>query len=250
VLRNLPLVSPVDSYYVSSGFGKRRDPFTGRPAMHYGIDLSGALKSPVWSTASGVVTFAGYAGAHGKSVVISHGNGVTTRYSHLYKILVRKGQDVPFRYKIGLMGSTGRSTGPHLHYEIHFRGVPQDPAKFFKAGSYAFKAGPASRVVAAGSADMAADTASDGGSFRVHVASYRSPSSAEAGWRQLRRGREDLFDGLEPSTMRFDAGSDGGVFYRLLVGPMATRDAAQGLCKKLKRLDPHAWCNPVETARN
>ena len=250
VLRNLPLVPPVESYYVSSRFGKRRDPLTRRLAMHYGVDLSGPLKSPVRSTASGVVTFAGRAGARGKSVEISHGNGVTTSYSHLHKILVKKGQEVPFRYKIGLMGSTGRSTGSHVHYEIRFRGVPQDPAKFIKAGSYAFKTGPAPDLFAARSGDIAADTASDVGSFRVHVASYRLPTMATAGWQQLRRGREDLFDGLGPTTERFDAGSDGGVFYRLLVGPMATLDAAQGLCTKLKGRSPLAWCNPVEVARN
>lgn len=246
VLRNLPLVSPVDSYYVSSRFGKRRDPLTRRWAMHNGIDLSGNLKSPVRSTASGVVTSAGYVGGHGKSVEISHGNGVTTRYSHLHKILVAKGQDVPFRHKIGLMGSTGRSTGSHVHYEIRFRGVPQDPAKFLKAGRYAFKVGPASVAAAAGAG--VADKASDGAPFRVHLASYRLSTSAEAGWREIRKGREDLFNGLKPTTELFDAGADGGIYYRLLVGPLATLDAARGLCAKLRRRNPDAWCDPVEVA--
>jgi murein DD-endopeptidase MepM/ murein hydrolase activator NlpD len=139
ILQGLPLTAPVDSYYVSSPFGKRIDPFTKRKAMHYGIDLAGVLKTAVWSTAPGVVTYVGSDGAYGGSVEIDHGRGITTRYSHLHKILVKKGETVPFRHKIGLMGNSGRSTGAHVHYEIRFKGVPQDPAKFMKAGKYVFK---------------------------------------------------------------------------------------------------------------
>lgn len=139
ILQRLPLAAPVDSYYVSSGFGNRTDPFTKRKAMHYGVDLAGVLKSPVWSTAPGVVTHVGRGGPYGGSVEIDHGRGITTRYAHLHKILVKKGETVPFRHKIGLMGNTGRSTGAHVHYEVIFKGVPQDPAKFMKAGKYVFK---------------------------------------------------------------------------------------------------------------
>ncbi len=139
VLKRLPLAAPVDSFYVSSKFGKRTDPFTKRKAMHYGVDLAGALKSSVWSTAPGVVVRVGRGGSYGGSVEIDHGLGITTRYSHLHKILVEKGQVVPFRHKIGLMGSTGRSTGSHVHYEVIFKGVPRNPAKFMKAGKYVFK---------------------------------------------------------------------------------------------------------------
>lgn len=139
VLKSLPLASPVDSYYVSSKFGKRIDPFTKRKAMHYGIDLAGALRSPVWSTARGIVVEVGSGGPFGGSVEIDNGHGITTRYSHLDKILVEKGEIVPFRHKIGLMGNTGRSTGSHVHYEVIFKGVPQDPARFIKAGKYVFK---------------------------------------------------------------------------------------------------------------
>ena len=139
VLQRLPMASPLDSYYVASRYGKRRDPITKKRAMHHGVDLSGSFKSPVWSTAPGTVTFAGRKGPYGKIVEIDHGYGLVTRYGHLRKILVKKGQSVGFRHKIGIMGSTGRSTGSHVHYEVVFEGKPQDPAKFMKAGKYVFK---------------------------------------------------------------------------------------------------------------
>ena len=139
VLEHLPLVAPVDSYSVASGFGRRRDPFTGRRGMHYGVDFAGVFKTTVRSPAPGSVVFAGRKGPYGKTVEIDHGLGVRTRYGHLHRILVKKGQEVEFRQKIGLMGSTGRSTGSHVHYEIHFRGKPQDPKKFLKAGRHVFK---------------------------------------------------------------------------------------------------------------
>ena len=141
VLGQLPLTTPVDHFHVSSRFGKRRDPFTKRWAVHEGIDLSGPPRAPVYSTAPGEVTFVGWKGSFGRLVEIRHGNGVTTRYGHLRKILVKKGQQVAFREKIGLMGTSGRSTGTHVHYEIRYDGVPLDPAKFIKAGRYVFKDG-------------------------------------------------------------------------------------------------------------
>lgn len=141
VLGQLPLTTPVDHFHVSSRFGKRRDPFTKRWAVHEGIDLSGPTRAPVYSTAPGEVTFVGWKGSFGRLVEIRHGNGVTTRYGHLRKILVKKGQQVAFREKIGLMGTSGRSTGTHVHYEIRYDGVPLDPAKFIKAGRYVFKDG-------------------------------------------------------------------------------------------------------------
>lgn len=139
VLQRLPLTSPMDSYYVASSYGKRRDPFSKKWAMHYGVDLAGRYKSPIWSTAPGKVVFAGRKGPYGKLVEIDHGFGLRTRYGHLNKILVKKGQTVGFRDKIGLVGNTGRSTGTHVHYEVLFNGKPQDPAKFMKAGKYVFK---------------------------------------------------------------------------------------------------------------
>jgi len=139
VVRKLPLTVPIDYFQQTSQFGKRKDPLNGKWAMHYGIDLGGILKSSVYATAPGVVSYAGWKGKFGKFVEIDHGAGIKTRYGHLHKTLVKKGQKVGFRDKIGLLGSTGRSTGAHLHYEIQSGGRPQDPMKFIKAGRYVFQ---------------------------------------------------------------------------------------------------------------
>ncbi len=138
----IPLHAPVDSFYVSSGFGRRIDPFTKRPAQHYGLDLSGRYNTPIYAGAPGVVTFAGRKGNYGRLIEIDHGHGLRTRYGHLRRILVKRGEKVGYRQKIGLMGSSGRSTGPHLHYEIWANGKPHDPAKFLHAGRYLFKPSP------------------------------------------------------------------------------------------------------------
>ncbi len=139
ILRKLPLTSPMDYYHVTSSFGKRRDPFNRRWAMHYGLDMGGPYRSPIYSTAPGVVTFAGRKGNYGRLVEVDHGAGVKTRYGHLHKILVKKGDKIKFRQKIGILGSSGRSTGAHLHYEVLFAGRPRDPMKFIKAGQYVFQ---------------------------------------------------------------------------------------------------------------
>ena len=145
VLRSLPLISPVDYYHVASRFGNRHDPFTGRKAAHHGLDLAGWQKAPVYASAPGTVVFAGPKGRYGNMIEVDHGNGLRTRYAHLYKVLVKTGETVGHRHKIGLLGSTGRSTGPHLHYEILFNGRQFDPIKFIKAGRHVFK-GPESTV--------------------------------------------------------------------------------------------------------
>ncbi|MCE2509932.1 MAG: M23 family metallopeptidase [Alphaproteobacteria bacterium] len=139
LLRALPLATPLNRFYVASRYGSRKDPFNGRPAMHYGMDLSGVFKSPVLSTAPGIVVFVGRNGKYGKMVEIDHGRGIHTRYGHLHKILVKIGQRVDFRERIGLLGSTGRSTGPHVHYEIRVNDTPYNPQKFFKVGRHVFK---------------------------------------------------------------------------------------------------------------
>ena len=139
VLRILPLTAPVDSYRLSSKFGKRKDPLNGRWAMHYGVDLAGPLRSAVMATSSGTVVFAGWHGNYGRVVEIDHGLGVRTRYGHLKSIDVKKGDKVGFREKIGTLGSSGRSTGPHVHYEIFIDGKSIDPENFLKAGKYVFK---------------------------------------------------------------------------------------------------------------
>jgi len=136
LISRLPLSAPADDYYVSSKFGRRRDPMNRRWAMHYGVDLAGPHRSPVLATAPGVVVKAGWKGHYGRVVEVDHGLGIRTRYGHLRKILVERGQKVDFRHKIGQMGSSGRSTGTHVHYEILVDGKPVNPAKFMKAGRH------------------------------------------------------------------------------------------------------------------
>lgn len=139
LLAQLPLAAPIDGYHVSSPFGQRKDPITKRLAMHLGQDLKAPRNTAVNAPAPGRVTFVGWKGAYGKFVEIDHGFGVRTRYGHLEKILVERGQEIAFRDQLGSVGSTGRSTGPHLHYEVLVDSRQQDPEKFIRAGQYVFK---------------------------------------------------------------------------------------------------------------
>jgi len=134
LMKTLPLTAPLDKYNFESPFGVRHDPFNGRAAMHTGVDLSGPYKTPVMSTAPGTIVFAGYSTGYGKLVEIDHGNGIHTKYGHLNRILVNVGQKIGKHSPIGLLGSSGRSTGPHVHYEVVVNGTPQDPEKFLEAG--------------------------------------------------------------------------------------------------------------------
>ncbi|MDF2367457.1 M23 family metallopeptidase [Sneathiella sp.] len=142
LLKQIPLARPVDVGYITSSFGKRRDPITKRTAFHSGVDIAGPKNSKILATAPGVVTFVGKNGAYGTMVTIDHGRGFKTRYGHLKKALVKKGAKIEYRTEIGVMGSTGRSTGRHVHYEVIYEGEHQNPANFIKAGRYAFKATP------------------------------------------------------------------------------------------------------------
>jgi len=126
-----PVIGEVD---MSSPFGMRMDPFLGRPAVHTGIDLRGETGEPVRATATGHVTIAGREGGYGNMVEINHGNGLATRYGHLSQISVKIGQVVRIGEVVGRIGSTGRSTGPHLHYETRINGDAVDPQKFLRAG--------------------------------------------------------------------------------------------------------------------
>jgi hypothetical protein len=135
----LPLIAPTDHYFIASKFGKRRDPINRRWAMHYGLDMAGIHRSPVRATAPGIVVKTGWSGNYGRIVEIDHGLGIRTRYGHLRRILVKRGQKVGFRQKIGQMGSSGRSTGTHVHYEILVNSKPHDPAKFMQAGKHVLK---------------------------------------------------------------------------------------------------------------
>ncbi len=131
----LPLARPAASRYgISSGFGMRRDPFTGRAALHGGLDFRTPRGTPIRAAGPGRVTVATYRGGYGNLVEIDHGNDVKTRYAHLSSIAVEKGQFVAAGDHIGRAGSTGRSTGPHLHYETRIGEKPVDPQRFLRAG--------------------------------------------------------------------------------------------------------------------
>ncbi|MEM9732663.1 MAG: M23 family metallopeptidase [Pseudomonadota bacterium] len=129
---HLPHGSPVKGKKISSRFGMRKDPFTGRSAMHGGIDFRARTGTPVLATASGVVSRAYRAGGYGKLIEIDHGGGITTRYAHLHRMHVKKGQRIDRGQKIGTVGSTGRSTGPHLHYEVRRKGRVLDPITYLR----------------------------------------------------------------------------------------------------------------------
>lgn len=131
----LPLIRPLPGADMTSNFGSRRDPFLGSLAFHAGIDFRSPTGSDVKPTAPGVVTNAGWAGGYGNMVEIDHGNGITTRYGHLSRITVRVGDQVSRDSKIGEVGSTGRSTGPHLHYETRINGEPLNPINYINAGA-------------------------------------------------------------------------------------------------------------------
>jgi murein DD-endopeptidase MepM/ murein hydrolase activator NlpD len=126
-----PVIGEVE---FTSGFGVRSDPFLGRPAMHTGLDFRAQMGDPVRATANGKVASSGWAGGYGRMVEIDHGNGLSTRYGHLSEINVKVGDIIKIGQVIGAVGSTGRSTGPHLHYETRIDGDAVDPQKFLRAG--------------------------------------------------------------------------------------------------------------------
>jgi murein DD-endopeptidase MepM/ murein hydrolase activator NlpD len=132
-LEYLPIITPPEKYYVSSKFGMRRDPITKRWSNHKGLDMAGWRNTPINSGGAGIVTRAGRFGAFGLFIEIDHGNGFKTKYGHLSKLKVKQGEKVEANQLIGLMGSTGRSTSTHLHYEIWFHGKSIDPLKVLKA---------------------------------------------------------------------------------------------------------------------
>jgi murein DD-endopeptidase MepM/ murein hydrolase activator NlpD len=130
LLKSLPVATPLDHYQLESRFGPRYDPFNHKPSFHTGLDLSAPYMSPVYATAAGIVTYAGYYSDYGKVVEIDHGNGIATLYAHLHRFTVVVGQRVAEHEQIGFLGSTGRSSGPHVHYEVRVNDEPQDPEKF------------------------------------------------------------------------------------------------------------------------
>ena len=124
-----PTVWPVHGA-LNSGFGLRADPFTGQPAFHEGVDISTSRSEPVLATADGTVLRSGWAGEYGRAIEISHGDRYTTLYGHLEATLVAEGQTVRRGDRVGLVGSTGRSTAPHLHYEVHVDGRAVNPLEY------------------------------------------------------------------------------------------------------------------------
>jgi len=139
LMKVLPMVSPVGSFALNSPFGARNDPINEQTGIHEGVDIGAPMRSPVRASALGRVTFAGWNGRYGRLVKVDHGLGVETRYAHLDKIMVKVGQKVGPDTTLGLLGSSGRSTGPHLHYEVRIDDRPRDPMRFIKAGRYVLK---------------------------------------------------------------------------------------------------------------
>ena len=132
--RSFPISNPAPDKEISSTFGPRRDPLLGTPAMHAGLDFRAPAGTPIRAGGAGTVVVAGWNGGYGKMVEIDHGNGLHTRYAHMSSIAVAKGDKIKAGEVVGQVGSTGRSTGPHLHYEIRRDGAAINPYKFIKAG--------------------------------------------------------------------------------------------------------------------
>lgn len=132
----IPSVQPVQKLSFTSNFGIRSDPFRGTAAMHAGVDIPGPVGTPIYATADGVVAHAERMGGYGNMVEIDHGKGIATRYGHLSKILVSDNTRVKRGQLIALMGSTGRSTGPHLHYEVRIDGHAVNPIPFLTTADY------------------------------------------------------------------------------------------------------------------
>ncbi|MBK6336348.1 MAG: M23 family metallopeptidase [Betaproteobacteria bacterium] len=131
----LPTLLPILDGWHSSNFGYRIDPFTGTQSFHEGIDFPAETGTPIFAAASGKVVEAGFHPQYGKVIEIDHGNGLLSRYAHASQVLVQDGELVVRGQRVGAVGSTGRSTGPHLHFEVRLNGVPQNPARFLQSSS-------------------------------------------------------------------------------------------------------------------
>ena len=125
-----PSIAPIDRGWVSSSFGYRIDPFSKKRKMHHGLDISAASGTPIYATASGRIIYAKFFGSYGYTIKIDHGYGYSTIYAHMSKMDVRKGDLVKRSDIIGKVGNTGRSTGPHIHYEVRYQNKPLNPVEF------------------------------------------------------------------------------------------------------------------------
>ena len=144
-LKGVPQVVPAADQRITSNYGYRRDPFNRSAAMHSGIDFKGSLGSPIYAAASGEVTYAGWKGGYGRTVEVTHPNGIMTRYAHLSRIDARVGQVVDAGATLGGLGSSGRSTGPHLHFEVRINGKAVNPRPFLEAAPNVLKEARGSR---------------------------------------------------------------------------------------------------------
>lgn len=135
VLDSFPVGKPAEKYYLSSRFGRRRDPIKKTWARHSGLDLAGWPGTAIYATAPGTVVHSGWYGPYGNMVEIDHGNGFKTRYGHMRRLRVKKGEEVTLGQRVGDMGKTGRTTDTHLHYEVWFDGQVRDPMPFMKAAN-------------------------------------------------------------------------------------------------------------------
>lgn len=147
-LKAIPQVMPADMSMISSGFGYRSDPFNGHAAMHAGLDFRGPIGSPIHAAAKGVVSFVGQQSGYGNVVEVAHGNGLMTRYAHMSRFVARLGQPVEAGTVIGAIGNTGRSTGPHLHFEVRINGRAVNPRPFLETAPHVLEEarnGPGSR---------------------------------------------------------------------------------------------------------
>ncbi len=134
MIHSIPSLRPMEGGYLNSSFGYREDPINGKVRFHYGQDITVNSGEPVFSPADGVIKEARHRGGYGKVIKIDHGYGYTTLYGHLSEFKVNKGQKIKRGDIIGLSGNTGRSTAPHLHYEVHHYGTPQNPLDYFFSG--------------------------------------------------------------------------------------------------------------------
>ncbi len=139
ILDGVPQVLPASIESISSGFGYRRDPFKGTGAMHKGLDFKGAIGTPIRSAADGKVSFVGRKGGYGKVVEITHGNGLMTRYAHMSRFSAKLGERVDAGDVIGAIGNTGRSTGPHLHFEVRINNRAVNPRPFLESAPHVLK---------------------------------------------------------------------------------------------------------------
>jgi murein DD-endopeptidase MepM/ murein hydrolase activator NlpD len=133
---SIPAYMPVRDYHYTSTYGVRSDPFNGGSAMHAGVDMAGSMGEPIYASADGVVKTAGKSSGYGNLIELDHGRGIDTRYGHLSKIMVHAGDRIRQGQEIGLMGSTGRSTGTHLHFEVRVDGRSVNPRPFLDASAY------------------------------------------------------------------------------------------------------------------